>query len=261
MSTPTQPSAPPARRQGAGGSRLPVPKGVAAATMLATAASAAAPTAATASIAAAPPSATAPAAAPATAAAARKVVSKKPSSTSMPRSSTTAARATNAASTAASRPAAAAGVAAPRPRPNSGNYTGAITTASAPAPRRPTAAPAASTTASSAAAAPRRAGPGPAGRPRPPPNPTFARGFARFDNGDAARSAAKSLAKIIRQSRATGRLNLSSQSLTEVPEAVFTQAGSDGGEEARGAAEVNLSWDRDDDAGVNWWEEVELQRL
>ncbi|KAJ3178352.1 Leucine-rich repeat-containing protein 40 [Geranomyces variabilis] len=97
-----------------------------------------------------------------------------------------------------------------------------------------------------------------------PATTTPARNVSRFKRPQAAFAAAaaqtegreNTIKKIIAQSRASGRLNLSNQQLTTVPDAVFAAAEP----EARSKA-VDFSFDRSDDGGANWWEAVELLRL
>ncbi|KAJ3158169.1 hypothetical protein HDU86_003122 [Geranomyces michiganensis] len=86
---------------------------------------------------------------------------------------------------------------------------------------------------------------------------------SRFKRPQAAFTAAaqtegreNTIKKIISQSRASGRLNLSNQQLSVVPEAVFVAAEP----EAR-SRNVDFSFDRQDDGTANWWEAVELLRL
>ncbi|KAI8908179.1 hypothetical protein DFJ77DRAFT_474060 [Powellomyces hirtus] len=64
--------------------------------------------------------------------------------------------------------------------------------------------------------------------------------------------------KLVKQARASGRLNLSNQHLKAVPEALWGP--NDGGKDA-GKKVVDFSFDRAEDAGGNWWEVVDLVRL
>ncbi|KAI9326346.1 hypothetical protein DFJ73DRAFT_908930, partial [Zopfochytrium polystomum] len=57
--------------------------------------------------------------------------------------------------------------------------------------------------------------------------------------------------QLINHSRSSGRLNLSNQSLSTIPDAVFAKY-------VEGPGEVDLSMDRDEG---NWWEVVDLTRL
>ncbi|ORY53268.1 L domain-like protein, partial [Rhizoclosmatium globosum] len=78
-------------------------------------------------------------------------------------------------------------------------------------------------------------------------NPTTS-SFQRPTN-TAAATASQSVLKLVAQARSTGRLNLSNQSLTAVPDVLFTRA------DVRGA-DVSL-----DQGGGNWWEETDLTKL
>ncbi|KAI9209319.1 uncharacterized protein BJ171DRAFT_486129 [Polychytrium aggregatum] len=63
------------------------------------------------------------------------------------------------------------------------------------------------------------------------------------------------LKKIIQASRSTGRLNLSNQSLTSIPEQVFSR---DGSEDHKPVVDYSFDSPSSD---PSWWEEVEMTRL
>ncbi|KAJ3010473.1 hypothetical protein HKX48_007387 [Thoreauomyces humboldtii] len=64
--------------------------------------------------------------------------------------------------------------------------------------------------------------------------------------------------KMVVQSRSSGRLNLSNQNLTEIPEALWEE---DLGETTQKRRTPDYSFDKVDDGGANWWEVVDLVRL
>ncbi|KAJ3112409.1 Leucine-rich repeat-containing protein 40 [Phlyctochytrium bullatum] len=85
------------------------------------------------------------------------------------------------------------------------------------------------------------------------PNPSFRQQAPFGGNGpDKAASNAKSLMKMVRDARTTGKLNLSNLNLEAIPDTVFTR------EDVK-PADVTL--DRSDKDGFNWWEEVDISKL